>query len=414
MTGISGELEQLTSRRTLFIKKYLELLETKEIEYSIVRGYQNLFDERGGESCKGRCRDIDLVVSPRHFERAELIFRKLIQDTDATFISSAFLGKNLFLKALFVNEGKGHPRIEGVYFHLTAFVRVKTSFHAKEGKFGSHRRIWIDDLGNMEAEIGGSIVKVPSKKMQIILLLTKYTRKERPRYLHAISAILKDGLLDDWMEGKDNNRLLRNIHHPECNILVSPLVFDLIKTLTEDVGIKDSNTRLADTFLIIWYTFKSIFKYKGKLIFFSGPDGSGKTTANENLTELLTNNLRISVTNSKHLLPLSKRTVGHFSVVQAKVRKLNFDDKGALERDRGKGVKWRARRLGGLMYILIQVWPGYIHARYKNLRGHTVIIDTSFFDAFVKGHRPEFPILQWLVAPLVPRGEQWVLMAARP
>ena len=43
-----------------------------------------------------------------------------------------------------------------------------------------------------------------------------------------------------------------------------------------------------------------------------------------------------------------------------------------------------------------------------------MIIDTSFFDAFVKGHRPEFPILQRLVVPFIPCGDHWFLMTASP
>jgi hypothetical protein len=63
---------------------------------------------------------------------------------------------------------------------------------------------------------------------------------------------------------------------------------------------------------------------------------------------------------------------------------------------------------------LFQIYPGYLYARYLNLRGWSVIVDTSFFDAFIKGHRPSFPLVQKFTAPLIPAGDFWFLMSSTP
>ena len=53
-------------------------------------------------------------------------------------------------------------------------------------------------------------------------------------------------------------------------------------------------------------------------------------------------------------------------------------------------------------------------ARLKNIRGYTVIAETSYLDAFVKGHRPEFKLLQRIIVPLLPPGDMYFLLKADP
>jgi adenylate kinase len=152
----------------------------------------------------------------------------------------------------------------------------------------------------------------------------------------------------------------------------------------------------------------------GIIICFSGPDGSGKTTANDALTTFLQRELQVPIVNYKHLYPLNRAMAASGLKVQARLRGIDPKDAAGVERDRGEGLAWYSRRVFGLMSIVAQFGLGYVEARLHNFAGKTVIVDTSIFDAFVKGHRPQVKLLERLLSPVLPVGDVWFLLTADP
>jgi len=392
------------SLRTFFLIKYFGALKKHGIKFAVLRGYKKLFQKKN--------KDIDLLMNPVDYGIATSLYKELVLKYGAICISSIVSNKNLYLKSLFINDG-GDEEIEGLYIHITAYITVKTCYETRNQKFRGHK-IWIDDFKLANGNVQGVLLPVPEATIRLLLALTKYAQKMETRYLNDVQEIITNHSLHGWVKEVDKNNCINALLCEKKKQQASAGLYFLINDIVKYCGIENNAGRLQNYAVLIGHNIRQMFSYKGKLIFFSGPDGSGKTTANEALTNVLTQKLKIPIINNKHLYPVSNKTSRQGQKLQAKVRRIDFDNKNVLERDRGRGWWWTTRRLVGLLYILIQIWPGYIYGRYKNFRGYTVMIDTSFFDAFIKGHRPRFPFLQRISIPFIPCGDHWFLMFSHP
>lgn len=390
--------------RSLFIEKYFSELKILGIKYVVIRGYREIFLDDN--------KDIDLLISPSDHHRTVTLFKELHKEFQGVFISSYVSNKNVYLKGLFVDQSDTGV-VDGIFIHITAFVTIKTNYENRNKKFQGFR-LWVDSFEIIEASSSGMPVFVPEPRIQVLFMLSKFLHKPDIKYLDSIQEIIVKHSLNGWVKDIDKEDCLSFLFLEKDSSQVFCDAFQLIKSIVESVRPKESKSRVNSYAVLIGRNVKQMFAYKGKLIFFSGPDGSGKTSSNEALSRVLIDKLKVPVINSKHLYPISNATSHNSQKIQAKLRRIAFDDISSRERDRGNGVLWKLRRLVGLLYILIQILPGYLYGRYKNYIGYTVIIDTSFFDAFVKGHRPEFPILQRLVVPFIPCGDHWFLMTASP
>ena len=158
-------------------------------------------------------------------------------------------------------------------------------------------------------------------------------------------------------------------------------------------------------------------------IAFSGPDGSGKTTvtllamawlragtggvASVKTLRLATLQLVRSVWWAKQIIMGSERhtpgKVGSFALSSG-------------ERDREKpGSLWRLRRAVGLVAACLdQAIVGRVYLLAAALRGADVVIETAPWDAFVKRHRPEFPLIQRVLLWMTPRVSSVYMCVATP
>lgn len=394
----------------LFRKRFLEdfFLRLKEggIEYSTIRNHALIFDRPD--------KDIDLLVNPSDFRKVQRIFQKLSGHANVVPISNNVSNKNLYLKSLLIGGEKGEA-IEGIYIHCAGFITIKNSRFARKLK-GIGKRIWLSDFNKEEITIDSSYVNVPDPKFQLLFTLAKYGQSCNSRHLDEIRQIINTNNLSSWVKKIDPHEFLIGLESPtQLNTDVSTIQ-SLQDNCLLDIVSKSPRWKLAEYAQLLLINFVGLLEPKGKLIFFSGPDGSGKTSANMALSGILAEKLNVKIENRKALYPFSTRLQKEISTVQAKIRKIEPSDKFLMERDRSSSAdgnaRWKARRFAGLVFLLLQVVPGYLNARLLNLMGRTVVVDTSFFDVFIKGHRPPFPLIQKLVIPLLPTGDYWFLMCA--
>lgn len=393
--------EKFISTRTLFIKDFFSELQVKSIKFCVIRGCENIFINK--ES------DIDILMNPSDYEEMISIYLRILNKYNGKLFTSYVSSKNYYIRSLFVDSDS--ECVDGLYIHISAYISIKSSQKNKRNKLNG-KHVWIDSINTLTKEIDGANIPIPDYKMDVMFLLSAYLIKGKDKYLTKIERLLAiDSVYTDLSTKDGFNYLSLAIKNKLDNNSISKL-YDLNNRIVLDLNVKSFKTR--EYFALLLSNINHLFHSKGKLIFFSGPDGAGKTTANNALTDLLKTTLKVSVYNSKHLYPISNRLSKQGAVVQAKIRNIPLSKKDALERDRGNSFAWKTRRFLGLIYILLQIYPGYIMAKYKNWKGYTVIIDTSFFDAFIKGHRPSFPLLKRFSVPLIPCGSKWYLMVSSP
>jgi energy-coupling factor transporter ATP-binding protein EcfA2 len=347
-------------------------------------------------------------MAPEQLGLASRLFRMIIRERDAVEICNFLMGKNLFLKAVLIDKQSGE--FTSVYFHIVAFVTIKTVQWQIGRKFVG-KRLWMHDIQTTDVDIEGIRFPIPAIRFQLLIMLGRYAQHQREKYLQQIVELLSNQGIDlpecvgftgreSIIEGLIGNELSQN------------RICDLLKCLVKSTVITSKLSNTKSILVLLWQNLLAFKIKRGRLVFFSGPDGSGKTTANRILSEFLSSKLKVHIINVKHLYPSSILFSRQSRKLQAKLRGIDVNDSASLERDRGSRVSWRVRRLFGLLFLLLQIWPGYLWARYKNWQGYYVIVDTSFFDVFVKGHRPQFPFLEKFATPLIPCGDIWFMMNA--
>ena len=391
-------------RRTLILRDFFTQMLKQNINYVVLRGHSHIFDAPE--------KDVDLLVDPRDFNRIADLFNHLTKKFDAIAISNMVSGKNLYMKSIAVGNDK--ESIEGIYIHCVAFVTLKTGFLARRMRWIGHH-VWLHDLASIETTTVGKIeIKIPPAKFIVLFSLAKLSQSPNSRRAADLNKIIENHSLKEWMMTLDPDEVVTRAVDSSKKESRMDGIANVVATCSLNLLSKHRQHRITEYSILIWHNLLSLLQLKGKLIFFSGPDGSGKTTANMALSNVLRNKLKVSVINRKALYPFSQRLQQRIQPLQAHIRHIDLTDSMALERDRGNSIGWKLRRLAGLIFLLAQVWPGYLYARWQNIKGYTVIIDTAFFDMFIKGHRPPFPILRKISLPLLPSGDFWFMMTAEP
>jgi hypothetical protein len=386
--------------RTRILAEYLSALRDVHIDYCVIRGHENIISNPE--------KDIDLMMMPMDFIKASQLFSEILKKYRATEICNFVKWKNLYLKAAIASGND--QEISTIYFHAVAYTIIKTK-KWQVGKPGLGRRLWINDIDIVQTTVNGIDIFVPSPKFQLILLQARYLQYPKRDYLFRIRTLLNDSPEKNPSVADLLSQEILDEKHIDLDRMQTAISESLKCALLSLHG-SSIFKRLYYLISMLWVNLRTLGQKRGFLVFFSGPDGSGKTTANALLSEFLKNKLNVHVINVKHLYPSSLLLSRQSRKLQAKIRGVSEKDVMVLERDRGSSKSWHYRRLLGLLFLLTQILPGYLWARYKNQQGYFVIVDTSFFDMFVKGHRPEFPMLEKFITPFIPAGDYWFVMKA--
>lgn len=161
----------------------------------------------------------------------------------------------------------------------------------------------------------------------------------------------------------------------------------------------------------------------GQLIYFSGPDGAGKTTSflhvlktieqkNKTAFKLRTLQVRrlqmMARAQSKQDSVSERSSVGTLG----SVGRLGYS---SLPRDRGNGLLFTLRRYVGLLVAIVDIASyGRKFIRAKLNDYDVVLVEECPFDVFAKRHRPFFPITAKLIKWLIPPPDLLVFCVADP
>ena len=163
---------------------------------------------------------------------------------------------------------------------------------------------------------------------------------------------------------------------------------------------------------------------RAPVIYFTGPDGCGKSTVLESVKRTLAGGVIGEPVRFRHFYSL-KNVLVHITrrfwwlklaqkpgqPGESKPRRI--DNMTVRDRDTGRR-SWRLRKRLALLVGLIDIRLSYVAAWWCSWRGIVVLVETSPYDVFIKYHMPEFPWVERAFAPLLPRPSICFVLRANP
>lgn len=173
----------------------------------------------------------------------------------------------------------------------------------------------------------------------------------------------------------------------------------------------------------------------GQVIYFSGPDGAGKTTSLLHVLELIQkkgNNafqlrtLQVGRLRMLERAKMKKETVAETVEITAdnteknagradmlgNVGRLGYS---SIPRQRGTGLRFTLRRYLGLLAAIADITTmGRTFVRAKRRDYDFVLVEECPFDVFAKRHRPYFPFTAKVLKRLIPAPDLVVFCVADP
>ena len=160
------------------------------------------------------------------------------------------------------------------------------------------------------------------------------------------------------------------------------------------------------------------------MIYFTGPDGCGKSTVLESVKQMLAGDALGEPVRYRHFYSL-KNVLVHITQrlwwlksaqtpeVAGDAKPQRIDNMTVRDRDTGRR-SWRVRKLLALLVGLIDIRVSYVAAWWCRWRGIVVLVETSPYDVFIKYHMPEFEWIERVLAPLLPRPNLCLVLRANP
>jgi len=398
-------LEQGNAPRAALLASFFAGLAAVDIDYCVLRNFTELFGEA--------FHDIDMLANPTRFRGIKRAFADACREEGFYFYFSVVKGKSLFLKAVPPEWSSAGATDEVVRVHIVGFVSLHLTSREASVR-GLATRVFLEEVSTTSHETGSLRVIIPTALWHFVFLAARMLVRPKDKYKKMCLALLDDAsLCEDIEVGAGQGSVAEFTSFLQSGTAV-PRAREILRQLYRSSACRHPLADLAQMIILAGLNVREAFMQKGLIIAFSGPDGAGKTVTSQRLIHALHAHLGCKVKNVKCLAPITARRPAVGKRIRARMRGIDVTDGIAMERDRGKGLSWTARRFVGLLFLLMQYPAGYLFARMSTLRAATVVVDTSCFDDFVKRHRPEFRTLQRVVTPLLRPGDLWLLLVGEP
>ena len=255
----------------IFIIDLLSKFEEKSVSYVVLRNYENRFTDLR--------KDLDLLINPADEQKIIHVIKSMTEKY-SLFFNKKLDHKRTVISMLFAEEGINFT------LDLNKYLTLKKNKNdlAVPGK---GQKFYIKDLIVEKKKLNQQqlVFNVLNYDQEILFLLNHILSKKKDAYLSKINSYLKSVGEKQIKNIKNNHEIYVAIKVCFDNsrlILKRSQVFRNIKILLEFIKIKLLSFRLS------------------KVIYFSGPDGSGKTTSIVWTMDYL-NNLNIKYCRTKSL-----------------------------------------------------------------------------------------------------------------
>lgn len=405
--------------RERVIRALFSELNAAGVRYAVLRNYEELPRQTG--------KDLDLVIAPSDVGRIAAIFRGALRQHGFLCTEQAENRKGITITGVRLNSNPGMKDLVEECVGLDARTYISLD---SDGPFGAVRgfsfRIFADELERRLVSQDGCEFYVLSCRDEFLALYKQWKFKGSPKakqYGDRLLSLLNDSELNRWVRdatgsiAPDCSDLLNQDDHSGYRRTVGRLVqarwgrpswFRMIRGGLRAFG--------------VWLA--SGFRGTGPLIYFSGPDGAGKTTLVDQLTGFLGGlsvkhkyfySLKIVLRGVTRRLAwckrIGKRTPPPSAHPGGYEPLLKSDD----PRDRDTGSRlWRFRKLVALLVGIVDIFIGFCIVNLYRLLGYAVIVETSPYDVFIKYHMPEFKWVERLLGPLLPKPSIGFVLRADP
>lgn len=389
------------------IGSFFSELDRQCMGYMVLRNYK--------EISEGKEKDVDILSATSDFNRLSDVFVKCVTAKGWVPIKIRVVKNGLYLNCVIGKKNTGISQDQrAIQIHVVSYISIKTS-HLQTRVNGYTKRIWFHQVSIKREKVSQLEFNIPSDSWRLLFLVNNYRIKKKSSYLSEIFSLLNRGVVDKLggthevveklLESKDNDGLIELAGYLYNHIVNKASYFEVSKEVS----------------YLFLENIMSLFRGRGIIIIFSGPDGAGKSTTSRNLVEYLECGLGLSVYCFKDIAPVGHYFGRHLTRIQEIIRGVPSDlptsTKQIQYRDReprNKLTLWKVRRLSGLLFYIGQYYIGYIFLHIRTVFGQNIVIDTSIFDRFVKSHRPRFPWLEKIFVPLLPAGDAVFHLVASP
>lgn len=378
------------------IIKIIAKFEDETIKYAILRNYEKSFVDLA--------KDLDLLIDHHQEKKIISIIKYVCKDfTDIIYVKQDH--KRTTISILLKKEFSNKENNEIFTFDLNKYINLKKNYNLSKRK-GLGSKIRIKDVKvikyfSKQIEQSFSIL---DRDTEIIFLINHLLNKKKQNYLDIINLHL-------------NKKGLDSVKSLNDNLNISLKLNELI--VNSKFKIPKKQFILHIQFFLIFLKNKCISYKFSKVIYYSGPDGAGKSTSYLSTMEVFDKlkikyyPLRGMQIGMQYYLYFRKYLRGENTKVKAlnQVGKLGFSD---IKRDRDTGkFNWKIRRFIGLFIGLLDIcFIGRFFVFLKKMTGSIIIIEESPMDIFVKRHRPRNQFLEFVFIPFIPSPTRSILCVA--
>ncbi len=395
------------------LRLVFEGFKRENVFYVVPRGYDELPAWNG--------KDLDLLVARADLGEAIGIIRRACDAAGFAVISSSpDDGHGIELRALSINTGGA----EVLSFDIRYLLAIELT-----GKNVLRRKIPVAQLRRRELSQNAcsfytldAIDEFLATLRQFLLKRLAGNAEKAEFYKDRLQTLLRQPAAAQWLASQrlgaaEVNRMLAN-GVPQVQAALCALA-DVRWGESGPLGRLQASARIASR------RWRPALAWPGPIVYFSGPDGAGKTTVTEHLEELLSASgiEHRRVYSMKILLRgLTRRLAWLKMRARAPAGLQSQDERNALPvlrgedtRDRDDGTSyWRFRKAVALVVGIADIWIGYLICLWYRRNGRIALVETSPYDIFVKYHMPEISWAERLLGPLVPKPSVGFLLVADP
>lgn len=395
----------------------LRRFEDGGLRYVVMRNYE-------GYPRWGYKPDVGLLIDDRDTGLLMELFRQTCDELGYAFLRMRPHWNNIVLLAVrTVTDPVSGRRLDSVKIDARTYESFSlTRYHRR--LYPLSYKVFLDETRRRRIVQDNCTFHVYEPRDEIIMLFKQWRRKRIERYRTRIIERLAEPQLRQWFcetVGTAPAEPREMIASEYDETVHNPWLWRMVQ---RRYGRSTPWRMIRTHWRALIVGLRQLRPRRAPMIYFTGPDGCGKSTVLESVKRALDGGLTGEPIRFRHFYSL-KNVLFHITrrfwwlksaqkpaqPDESKPRRI--DNMTVRDRDTGRR-SWRLRKRLALLVGLIDIRLSYVAAWWCRWRGIVVLVETSPYDIFIKYHMPEFPRVEKALAPLLPRPSICFVLRANP